>query len=141
MTESRRKKRPMPFSAKNFNKPEFEFFDATGDPRFTWTPVAGDKTGQLAEIILSGSHESGWMTRLLKFEPNSDTTINGTFTHDVWEEVFILEGEIHDVPLNETFTKGMYACRPPGMKHGPWLSSPGAITFETRYPPPGDVSK
>jgi hypothetical protein len=66
-------------------------------------------------------------------------TVNGTFTHDVWEEVFILEGEIHDIPLGKTFTKGMYACRPPGMKHGPWTSKGGAVTFETRFPPPGEV--
>ena len=129
----------MAFKANEFDKPEFEFFDPTRDERFKWTPMAGDKTGQLSEIILSGSHESGWVTRLLKFEPNADTTVNGTFTHDVWEEVFILEGEIHDIPLGQTFTKGMYACRPPGMKHGPWTSKSGAVTFETRFPPPSEV--
>ena len=57
-------------------------------------------------------------------------------THDVWEEVFIVEGSIHDLRLGQTFTKGMYACRPPGMEHGPWTSPDGAITFETRYPDP-----
>ena len=76
----------MVFNAHEFDKPEYEFFDATHDERFAWTPMAGDKTGQLSEIILSGSHASGWVTRLLKFEPNADTTVNGTFTHDVWEE-------------------------------------------------------
>lgn len=131
----------MSYDAKDFDKPEFEFFDPTKSPRFPWTPVAGDKTGQLTEIIVSGSHESGWVTRLLKFEPNSDTTINGTFTHDVWEEVYIIEGEIHDIPLGQTFTAGMYACRPPGMRHGPWLSGPGCITFETRFPPPDSVQQ
>lgn len=127
------------FEARRFAKPEYEFFDATRDPRFAWTPVEGDQTGQLAEIILSGSHESGWMTRLLRFEPDSDTSVNGTFSHDVWEEVYILSGEIHDLRLDQTFTAGMYACRPPGMLHGPWRSSPGAVTFETRYPPPEAV--
>src|SRR5688572_2490262 len=92
----------MVFNANDFDKPEYEFFTPDGDKRFPWTPVHGDKTGQLSEIILSGSHESGWVTRLLKFEPDSDTTVNGTFTHDVWEEVFILEGEIHDIPLGQT---------------------------------------
>jgi len=32
----------------------------------------------------------------------------------------------------------MYACRPPGMPHGPWRAPEGCITFEIRYykPPP-----
>ena len=72
----------MAFKANEFDKPEYEFFDPTRDERFAWTPMAGDKTGQLSEIILSGSHESGWVTRLLKFEPNADTTVNGTFTQN-----------------------------------------------------------
>jgi hypothetical protein len=98
--------------------------------------VTGDKTGKLREMVLSGSHESGWVTRLLRFEPGTDTTANGTLTHDVWEEVFILDGEIHDLRLGRTFTKGMYASRPPGMPHGPWVSPSGALTFEIRYPDP-----
>jgi len=127
---------PKRYPPEGFGKPEFEFFTPDGAPGFPWTPLDFDRTGQLSEIVLSGSHESGWVTRLLKFEPNSDTTANGVLTHDVWEEVFILEGEIHDLRLGQTFTKGMYACRPPGMEHGPWTSGPGAITFEIRYPEP-----
>jgi hypothetical protein len=119
-----------------FHKPELEFLDPTESREFTWVPVAFDQSGQLSEMILSGSHESGWVTRLLKFEPGCDTTANGTLTHDVWEEVFIVQGEIHDLRLGQTFTAGMYACRPPGMEHGPWTSGPGAITFETRFPEP-----
>lgn len=119
-----------------FDKPELEFLDPTVDPRFAWTPLAGDATGQLAEIILSGSHAGGWVTRLLRFEPGADTTPNGVLTHDVWEEVYIVEGEIHDLRLGQTFTKGMYASRPPGMEHGPWTSPNGALTFEIRYPDP-----
>lgn len=119
-----------------FAKPEYEFFDPTVDARFAWTPLAGDKTGQLAEIVLSGSHAGGWVSRLLRFEPGADTTPNGVLTHEVWEEVYIVDGEIHDLRLGQTFTKGMYASRPPGMEHGPWTSGPGALTFEIRYPDP-----
>jgi hypothetical protein len=119
-----------------FSKPELEFVDPSSTDGFVWTPVAGDATGQLAEMILSGSHESGWVSRLLRFAPGCDTSPNGTLTHDVWEEVFIVSGEIHDLRLGQTFTAGMYACRPPGMEHGPWLSEPGAVTFETRFPEP-----
>jgi hypothetical protein len=38
-----------------------------------------------------------------------------------------------DIPLQQKFSAGMYACRPPGMKHGPWRSEEGCITFEVRY--------
>ncbi len=129
------------YTPDEFAKPELEFFDHTTADGYPWVPIAFDKTGQLSEVILSGSHESGWVTRLLKFERGADTTPNGTLTHDVWEEVFILEGSIHDTRLDQTFTKGMYACRPPGMEHGPWTSPDGAITFETRYPEPRDVAR
>lgn len=124
------------YPADGFSKPELEFVDPTSSGAFEWVPIAFDRTGQLSEIVLSGSHESGWVSRLLKFEPGCDTTPNGTLTHDVWEEVFIVSGTIHDVRLGETFTAGMYACRPPGMEHGPWTSPDGAVTFETRFPEP-----
>ena len=124
------------YDAEGFSKPELEFFDPLQSNELAWTPVEFDATGQLSEMILSGSHESGWVSRLLKFEPGCDTSPNGTLTHDVWEEVFIVSGEIHDVRLGQTFTAGMYACRPPGMEHGPWTSPLGAITFETRFPEP-----
>ncbi len=29
--------------------------------------------------------------------------------------------------------KGMYACRPPGMKHGPYRTETGCVTLEVRY--------
>jgi hypothetical protein len=53
--------------------------------------------------------------------------------HAFWEEVWIVEGALHDLRLNQTFTRGMYTCRPPGMPHGPWTAPDGCITFEIRY--------
>ena len=127
------------YTSKGFEKPELEFVLPTPDAGFHWQPLSFDLTGQLSEIILSGSHESGWVSRLLRFEPGADTSPNGVLTHDVWEEVFIVSGAIHDLRLGQTFTAGMYACRPPGMEHGPWTSEGGAITFETRFPEPRSV--
>src|SRR5690606_28707770 len=75
----------------------------------------------------------GVATRLLRFEPGTDTSANGTQVHDFWEEVYILEGSLTDLRLNQTFTAGMYACRPPGMLHGPWVAPEGCLTFEVRY--------
>ena len=58
---------------------------------------------------------------------------SGTITHDFWEEVWILEGELIDLGKHQTFTAGMYACRPPGMPHGPYRVTRGCVTFEIRY--------
>ena len=114
-------------------KPQYEFFDPLRAGRLTWRPVPGDASGQLSELILSHDPDSGAFTRLLRFAPGTDTSVVGTLTHDVWEEVWILEGSLHDLRLQRTFTAGMYACRPPGMAHGPWRSEDGCLTFEVRY--------
>ena len=111
------------------SKPEFEFFPVT---QRDWTPCAGKVAG-LHERILSYDADGGVATRMLRFSPGADTSANGTLTHDFWEEVYILEGYIYDIPLGKKFTAGMYACRPPGMKHGPWKTDEGCITFEVRY--------
>lgn len=114
-------------------KPELEFFDPLAEGSTVWQPVAADATGQLSELVLSRDAEGGAVTRLLRFAPGTDTSANGTVTHDVWEEIWIVEGTLHDLLLRKTFTAGMYACRPPGMPHGPWRSDRGCLMFEVRY--------
>ena len=109
-------------------KPELEFFPAADVP---FTPCAG-VVPSLSERILA-SAGAGVATRLLRFAPNTDTSPNGVQVHDFWEEVFILEGSITDLSLDRTFSAGSYACRPPGMQHGPWRSEQGCLTFEVRY--------
>lgn len=110
-------------------KPEHEFFSSD---EIEFTPCKGD-VASLTERVLAVDPESGTGTRILHFEPGTDTTPNGVQKHDFWEEVYILDGSITDLRLNETFTAGMYACRPPGMEHGPWKSEQGCVTFEVRY--------
>lgn len=112
------------------SKPEIEFQPAE---RVGWTPIGGPAEGLSERILASADLEAGVVTRMLRFEPGTNTTPNGTLTHDFWEEVYILEGDLTDLRLNETFTAGMYACRPPGMEHGPWVSREGCLTFEVRY--------
>lgn len=109
-------------------KPEMEFFDPSSMPG---RPVGG--IHGLTETILSDDPETGDYTRILQFAPGTDTTPMGVQRHDFWEEVFIFEGSFHDLTLDKTFTAGMYACRPPGMPHGPWRSEHGCKTFEVRY--------
>ncbi len=110
-------------------KPEHEFFPATS---VDWTPVAGVEVG-MRERILAADPAANVATRILRFPPGCDTTPNGVQVHDFWEEVYILEGSFTDLELNQTFRAGEYACRPPGMRHGPWRSDEGCVTFEVRY--------
>jgi hypothetical protein len=104
-------------------KPELEFFDPLAEGSTVWQPVAADATGQLSELVLSRDAEGGAVTRLLRFAPGTDTSANGTVTHDVWEEIWIVEGTLHDLLLRKTFTAGMYACRPQACH-----TAPGAPT-------------
>jgi hypothetical protein len=109
-------------------KPEREFFvtDAV-----EWTP-AGQVDG-LTERILATDAATGVATRLLRFAPGTNTSSAGPQVHAFWEEVYIIQGSLHDLTLDQTFSAGMYACRPPGMPHGPWLAAEGCMTFEVRY--------
>jgi hypothetical protein len=107
-------------------KEEREFFPASEVP---WEPVPGLPGQQ--ERILAGDRATPNHSRMLRFEPG--TVTSQTLVHDFWEEVWILEGSLRDLRLEETFTAGMYACRPPGMPHGPWESPEGCTTFEVRY--------
>jgi hypothetical protein len=110
-------------------KQELEFFDVSALP---WEPIPGP--AGLSERILSGDRHSPDHSRMLRFE--AGTVTEQTLVHDYWEEVWILEGSLHDLRLGQTFTAGMYACRPPGMQHGPWRSPEGCTTFEVRYRAP-----
>lgn len=109
-------------------KPEYEFYDPE---TVAWQPVTG--MPGLSERVLSRDPDGGDYTRLLRFEPGADTSSLGVQQHDFWEEVLIVEGGLYDLTLDQTFTKGMYACRPPGMPHGPWQAPSGCLTYEFRY--------
>lgn len=112
-------------------KPEQEF---TAISVVQHTPCAGDVPGLTEQILAQNSADAGVATRILHFAPNTDTTPNGVQKHDFWEEVYILEGSFTDLRLGQTFVAGEFACRPPGMEHGPWVSgAEGCITFEVRY--------
>lgn len=111
-------------------KPEYEFFTVEDVP---WTPALGGAVPGLLERILATDPTAGVATRILRFDPGTDTSVAGVQVHSFWEEVYIIEGSLHDLTLGQTFSKGMYACRPPGMQHGPWVAPEGCLTFEVRY--------
>lgn len=110
-------------------KPEREFFPVADVP---FTPVDPRVPG-LTERILARDEVSGVATRILAFATGTDTSPLGPQKHPFWEEVYVLSGSLTDLTLGRTFPSGTYACRPPGMPHGPWVASDGCLTFEVRY--------
>lgn len=95
-----------------------------------WEPEAGIP-GLFAKT-LARDGASGSYTRLLKFLPGTNTSTAGVQSHDHLEELWLVEGAIFDLTLEQNFTAGMYANRRYGMAHGPWVAAGGAITFELR---------
>ena len=110
-------------------KAEREFFPVE---EVEWTPAMPGVDG-LFERVLARDPATGVATRILRFEPGTDTSAAGPQIHAFWEEVFIVSGSLHDLTLDQTFPQGTYACRPPGMPHGPWRAPDGCVTFEVRY--------
>ena len=87
-------------------KAELEFHFPSAD----WTP-AGDVVDGIWERILSWDPDTGSYTRLLRFEPGVSSEPNGTLTHDFWEEVFIVKGDLTDLRIGETFRR-RHVCLP-----------------------------
>lgn len=108
-------------------KPELEFFDVN---KIEWKPMPGYPPG-VYQRLLTRDEETGNFTHMLRFDPGVQT--KETLVHDFWEEVYIIKGGFIDLRDNKVYTEGMYACRPPGMRHGPYRTPIGCITIEIRY--------
>lgn len=108
-------------------KQELEFTD------YRLFPEESLKIKGLSQRFIAEDKETGVATRILQFEPGTNTSPDGVQVHDFWEELYIIEGSIIDLTLNQEFTAGMVACRPPGMLHGPWKAPNGCKIFEVRY--------
>jgi hypothetical protein len=111
-------------------KPELEFFDPETLP---WRPVVGEPG--VSQRVLAEDPATGLLTRLVRWDSGLNTSSAGPVRHEYWEEVLIVSGSLHDLTLNQTFGAGCYACRPPGMVHGPWETAAGCVMLETRYEP------
>jgi hypothetical protein len=111
-------------------KPALEFFATASVP---WSLEVGQPG--VFERVLARDETSGMLTRLLRWEPGVDTSDAGHVVHEYVEEVLILAGSMRDLTLDETFSAGDYACRPPGMVHGPWATEEGCEMLEVRYRP------
>ena len=87
--------------------------------------------GALYEITRTGAR-----TRLLRFRPGAQT--ERPFVHDYWEEVYLLTGDLivgdqKSGAALQTFAPNTYACRPPGVYHGPFRSDHGCLLLEFHY--------
>lgn len=119
------------------NKPHLEFVGIDLETGFT--PVPGYPPG-FAEKIMAGSLDEkkgqGSRTRLLRIDPNCYST--APFIHGYWEEVYLLSGDLivgndKHGRGGEKFTGPTYACRPPGVYHGPFKSERGCLLLEMHY--------
>jgi len=98
-----------------------------------WHVPAGYPPG-IEQKILAGhldeANRKGSRTRLLRFQPGVFTT--KPFVHEYWEEVYLISGDLI-VGDKETFAPNTYACRPPGVHHGPFKSETGCLLLEIHY--------
>src|SRR5262249_51331638 len=104
---------------------EFHSIDLDGGD---WHSPPGYPVG-IEQKILAGSldedRKAGSRTRLLRFKPGAYTT--RPFVHDYWEEVYLIAGDltVEDGQQGKgarSFAPNTYACRPPGIHHGPFRS-------------------
>jgi len=118
-------------------KPHLEFFPV--DMTSGWSTPPGYKQGFAQKILASDLDEvnkRGSRSRLLRIEPGVFS--EEPFVHDHWEEVYLVEGDL--IVGTDAQGKGgtkfhapTYACRPPGVYHGPFKSEKGCLLFEIHY--------
>lgn len=119
------------------NKPHIEFQSL--DMSSGWETPRGYPSGIKQKILASDIDEAkktGSRSRLLRFDPGVFTTV--PFMHDHWEEVYLVSGDLtvgNDAQGRggEAFKAYTYACRPPGVSHGPFKSETGCLLFEIHY--------
>jgi hypothetical protein len=119
------------------NKPHIEFTRL--DMNEGWHSPPGYPPGIKQKILASDLDENNKMgsrTRLLRFDPGAFTT--EPFVHDHWEEVFLMTGDLivgndNQGGGGESFHANTYACRPPGVYHGPFKSNNGCMLLESHY--------
>jgi ChrR Cupin-like domain len=118
-------------------KPHLEF--TTLDMDEGWEVPPGYPSGIKQKVLTSDldeTNKTGSRTRLLRIDPGAYST--APFVHDHWEEVYLMKGDL--IVGNDAQGRGgkpfhapTYACRPPGVRHGPFKSDGGCLLIELHY--------
>lgn len=123
-------------------KPHIEFTALNMDEG--WEVPPGYPEGIKQKVLTSDldeTHKTGSRSRLLRFDPGAFST--EPFVHDHWEEVYLVNGTLTvgnnaEGEGGEPFDAPTYACRPPGVYHGPFKSEGGCLLFELHYYSPAE---
>ena len=98
-----------------------------------WRVVDGSG-GNLLELTLAEDSVNGDYTRLTKFLDGYSTRDFGVKSHDYPEEIFIVSGRLYDQAFDTWLEPGVYASRPPGELHGPFVAQGDVLVLEMSYP-------
>jgi hypothetical protein len=104
-----------------------------------WHTPEGYPAGIQHKILaghLDEANKKGSRTRLLRFDAGVYTT--KPFIHEYWEEVYVLSGDLivgndEKGENGASYPPNSYACRPPGIYHGPFKSVNGCLLLEIHY--------
>jgi anti-sigma factor ChrR (cupin superfamily) len=88
------------------------------------------------ELLLNGEADSDHKSVLQWYQPGAVSVTDQIITHTYVEEVVFLEGGLEDVTLQQAWSKGAYAYRHPGMRHGPYRAprDKGCLQFVKLVP-------
>jgi len=124
-------------------KPHREFFPVPLDGAVLdgvgWQPVSGHE-GRVVELILADNLDAtartGSRTRLARWAPG--TLLPRPVRHDFHEEVLLISGDLvvgcdAEGSGGKRFDAYTFACRPPGIWHGPFFSRSGCVMLEFQY--------
>lgn len=101
-----------------------------------WQSVP-DHAATISQLILADNLDSasrtGSRTRLIRWQPG--TLLPLPVEHEYTEEVLVLDGDLvvgcdEAGAGGEVFEKYSYACRPPGVPHGPFTTRAGCLMLE-----------
>ena len=118
-------------------KPHIEFTKL--DMSEGWETPPGYPSGMQQKVLttdLDEEDKTGSRSRFLRIAPGTFSTV--PFVHDHWEEVYLVKGDLivgndDHGEGGEQFFAPTYACRPPGVHHGPFKSEHGCVMFEIHY--------
>lgn len=99
-----------------------------------WSPLPGFPSGIDVKVLsdnLNQQDKTGARTRLVRFAANINTA--DVLTHDYWEEIYLLSGDLSQLSDLDDRQGAKYSCRPPGTPHGPFKSQHGCVLLEMQY--------